>query len=229
MVEYAPAAIQRLFDSVKAAMPAAQMGGIIGDSAHTYGYHRGRDFVSPDDYSAQLAEDRQGDGQAACALDISWSDAQSHYTASQRLLDAGHDSRMYAARSFYGSTDGWSVCGWDYPGGYPVTSDDSHLWHVHLSILRMYANDDAALAGVASVITGGQASALPLPPELMEGNPDTMYRIFYGSNHYLLCGGKIVRIAGPADENGPVAEAPSWTVSETQWRLLTASYGAPAT
>ncbi len=35
MTEYAPAAITDLFNQVKAAIPSALMGGIIGDSAHT--------------------------------------------------------------------------------------------------------------------------------------------------------------------------------------------------
>jgi hypothetical protein len=227
MTEYAPAAIQGLFNQIKAAIPAALMGGILGDSAHTYGYHRGRNYVAGDDYSVQYPEDQQGDGEAASALDLSWSDAQWQYTVSQRLLNAKNDSRMYACREFYGSTDGRVVCGWDYVGGYPVSSDSSHLWHIHLSILRKYANDSAALSGIASVITGGAGGAVP-PPIPISTEDDPMYKIIYGSNQYILCGGKILRLGGPADVNGPVADAPVWSVSDTQWRLLTATYGAPA-
>lgn len=227
MTEYAPAAIRGLFDKVHAAMPAALMGGIIGDQAHTYGYHRGRNYVGAGDYSTQYPEDREGDGEAASALDISWSDAESHYTASRRLLDAAHDSRMHAARSFFGSVDGWNVCGFDYVEGVPVTSDDSHLWHVHLSITRKYANDAAALDGIAQVITGGAASSVP-PPLPMSSEDDPMYKIIYGGDQFILCGGKILRLGGPADINGPTADAPEWVVSDTQWRLLTATYGNPA-
>jgi hypothetical protein len=35
MTEYAPAAITNLFNTVKNAIPSAQMAGVIGDSAHT--------------------------------------------------------------------------------------------------------------------------------------------------------------------------------------------------
>jgi hypothetical protein len=227
MTEYAPQAIKNLFATVQAAIPSALMGGIIGDAAHTYGYHRGRNYVPGDDYSVQSAEDRQGDGEAACGLDISWGNAADHYTVSRRLLDAAHDSRMYPAREFYGSTDGWTVCGYDYPGGYPVTSDPSHLWHVHLSIQRQYANDGAALQGIASVITGGAASAIPPPPLPTSSEDDPMFKIIYGGDQFLLCGGKIVRLGGPADINGPAADAPEWVVSATQWRLLCDTYGAP--
>jgi hypothetical protein len=151
-----------MFDTIKAGIPSAQMAGIIGDSAHTYGYHRGRNYVSSSDYSVQLSQDKKGDGEAACALDISWSKASDQYTVSQRLLNAKNDSRCKKAlREFYGSTDGNNVCGWDYQGGYAVTSDDSHLWHIHLSILRQYCNDTATLKAVADVICGHGTSPAP--------------------------------------------------------------------
>lgn len=155
MSEYAPDAIDRLFKDIKAGIPAALMGGILGDAAHTYGYHRGRNYVSSNDYSVQLAADKQGDGEAASALDLSWSTAQPQYDVSKRLLNAKNDSRITdVIRSFFGSTDGKTVIGWDYQGQYAVSSDDSHLWHVHLSILRKYATDYSALAPVADVIIG---------------------------------------------------------------------------
>jgi hypothetical protein len=76
----------------------------------------------------QLSQDKKGDGEAACALDISWSKASDQYTVSQRLLNAKTDPRMTKCiREFYGSTDGKVVIGWDYQGQYAVTSDDSHL------------------------------------------------------------------------------------------------------
>lgn len=155
MTEYAPDAIQKLFNDIRSGIPAALMGGILGDSAHSYGYHRGRNYVSSSDYSVQLAPDKKGDGEAASALDLSWSSAQPQYDVSKRLLNAKHDARLTKVlREFYGSTDGRTVCGWDYQSGYAVTSDDSHLWHVHLSILRQYATNYDALAPVADVIIG---------------------------------------------------------------------------
>ena len=154
MTEYAPQAILDLFAQVKAAFPSAINAGVIGDKAHTYGYHRGRAFVSSSDYSVQYAEDKEGDNQAACGLDISWNKASDQYEVSKRLLAAKTDSRMAACREFYGSTDGVNVCGWDYKGGYAVTSDSSHLWHIHISFLRKYANDTGALARIGDVIAG---------------------------------------------------------------------------
>jgi hypothetical protein len=164
MSEYAPAAITAMFNTIKAGIPSAQMAGIIGDSAHTYGYHRGRNYVSGSDYSvSQNPADRKGDGEAACALDISWGKAADQYTVSQRLLNAKNNATAKKVlRSFFGSTDGYTVCGWDYYEGCPATSDDSHLWHVHLSITRQYSNDHAALQQVAAIVTGGAA---PSPEE----------------------------------------------------------------
>lgn len=157
MSEYAPRAITALFDKI-AASTSAVMSGVIGDAAHTYGYHRGRNYIPADDYSVSMhAEDRQGDGEAACGLDLTWGNASDQYTVSRRLLDAANDSRMSKCREFYGSVDGSTVCGYDYAGGYAVTSDDSHLWHVHISLLRLYgsSSDPAELDGIAAVITGG--------------------------------------------------------------------------
>jgi hypothetical protein len=159
---YAPAAIQALFDTVKSRMPSAQLGGIY---ANKPGYHNARNQLPPSDYSVQTAPDKHGDPAAASALDITWGSANDQRTSSQRLLNAKNDSRMSCIREFFGSTDGVTVCGWDYYGGYPVTSDDSHLWHIHLSVLREYANDQAALAKVADVITAASGGGGSTPQE----------------------------------------------------------------
>jgi hypothetical protein len=155
MAEHAPGGILRLFDKINAAIPEAINSGVVGDSAHDYGYHRGRNYLPSSDYSVTYPEDREGDGEAACGLDLSWSDAQWQYTVSQRLLNAANDSRMHACREFYGSVDGRNVVGYDYYEGRPGTSDDTHLWHIHLSILRKYSESDADLDGIAQVITAG--------------------------------------------------------------------------
>lgn len=158
MAEYAPAAIRATYDKIEAAIPAATLSGIQGDSAHDYGYHRGRNYVSGSDYSVQQSDDQKGSGDAACGLDISFP-ADWMKTVTKRLIaavDAGEaDGRLLALREFYGTTDGYTVTGRDVRTGYWVTSDDSHLWHVHCSIYRRWADDEDTLAGIAAVITGG--------------------------------------------------------------------------
>ncbi len=176
MTEYAPQTIEDLFNQIQAGIPSALMAGIIGDQAHDGGYHRGRHYVSSGDYSVQYSpQDTTGDGEAACALDISWGNAQDQYTVSQRLLDAQNDPRMGIVREFYGSTDGWNVCGWDYAGGYAVTSDPSHLWHIHVSLDRLTATSD--LSAVAAVITGGTTQ--PEGDDELNADQDNILRQTY--------------------------------------------------
>jgi hypothetical protein len=172
MAEYAPAAIRATFDAIHAVIPEAVLSGIQGDAAHTYGYHRGRNYVASSDYSAQQSDDRQGSGEAACGLDINFP-ADWMETVTRRLIaavDAGEaDDRLLALREFYGTTNGSDVTGRDVRTGYWVTSDDSHLWHVHCSIYRRWADDAATLAGIADVITGGAGT----PVEDSMGTFDT--------------------------------------------------------
>ncbi|GAB3973431.1 hypothetical protein GCM10027615_36740 [Plantactinospora veratri] len=56
---------------------------------------------------------------------------------SSRLLASGRDPadpRLDGWREFYGQTDNdLAVEGWDFRYDYAVSSDDSHLWHIHLS------------------------------------------------------------------------------------------------
>lgn len=154
--EYAPQALYDLFDLIKSKIPSAQNGGIKGNAAHTYGYHRGRNFIPASDYSVRESKlDREGDGNACSALDVTLGSGALMRTVSKRLMAAKNDKRMYPVREFFGTTDGVNVSGWDWLGNCWTTSDDmSHLWHVHLSIHRKYANDLAALKGVADVMAG---------------------------------------------------------------------------
>jgi hypothetical protein len=162
MAEYAPAAIRACFDTVQAAIPGAVLSGIVGDPAHTYGYHRGRNYVSSSDYSVQRADDKQGHPDAACGLDISLSSADMK-RVTQRLIDAtmASDARIQVVREFFGTVNGTTVTGLDVRDKRWVTSDPSHLWHVHLSMYRRYADDHAAMQGVAAVLIGSGGGTAP--------------------------------------------------------------------
>jgi hypothetical protein len=219
MTEYAPAAIKALFDQVKSVIPQALMGGIVGDSAHTYGYHRGRNYVSSSDYSVQYSEDKKGDGEAACALDISWSGGSWQKTCSQRLMNAKNDARMNACREFYGSTNGTSVCGYDYKGNYNVTSDDSHLWHIHLSILRQYCNDKAAMLKIADVIT---ASGSAPPPDSGGGGGGATLRRPWPS--YMPTDEYFGLITGPNESHGGYYSNEKPDIKAIQQRFIKLGY-----
>jgi hypothetical protein len=158
--EYAPDAIKWLAAEIIKSIPSAKLSGILGDPAHTYGYHRARSRLPSTDYSVRLPNDRTGPADAASALDISLNPTWQR-EVSRRLLTAAksRSSNLKALREFFGSTDGKRVIGWDLAKNASSTSDDSHLWHVHLSFYRRYANDKAALAPILDVIRGDDVSA----------------------------------------------------------------------
>lgn len=157
--EYAPAAILALFAAADAAAPGLGLanGGVLGDSAHTYGYHRARAVLPPDDYSVLLPRDRAGDPWAAAALDLTPATVSAQILLSTRLAAAteARDPRLVSCvREWFGSVNGRSVTGRDVATGRVVASDDSHLWHVHLSFYRDTATDPDSLAPLAGVLAG---------------------------------------------------------------------------
>lgn len=152
----APQAIETLYGTVT--VGGKQLGGIVGDAAHSFGYHLARNQLPGDDYSVVLPLDKQGASDCASALDISLGPAEM-IMVTKRLLAAArnHDPRLRALREFCGTTDGQHTHPYDLSNGQdgPLDSwDDSHLWHVHLSFYRAYANNHDALAPIASVING---------------------------------------------------------------------------
>jgi len=159
MEEHAPDALVWLAGQIDKMVPTAEISGIVGDRAHTYGYHRARNVLPSDDYSRQLAADRRGAGDVASALDMKYS-AKWMKIVTQRLIDSAEDPddpRMEGVREFYGTVNGTTVAGRSHDGDYAwihASSDDSHLWHVHISVLREYANNRDKMVDLLSVIKG---------------------------------------------------------------------------
>lgn len=140
--------------------PANMLGGIYADKP---GYHNKRKNLPSTDYSVQLAEDKLGPDWAAAALDWTFPDAQAgDYRKiakySKRLLDSGRDLsdlRGNYLREFYGNSDlDTDVEGWDFHYLKVVRSDDSHLWHIHISIKRKYLADFKAMRAILSILKG---------------------------------------------------------------------------
>lgn len=155
--EFAPAAIVALFAAVQERLPfPVELGGIVGDQAHTYGYHRARAVLPADDYSVVLPRDQRGRPWAAAALDITPADAGNMPILTRRLATAAAagDPRLHVLREFYGSLDREHVFGWDVRFGRPETSDTSHLWHLHLSFRRDVAHRRRKLLPLADVLAG---------------------------------------------------------------------------
>ena len=159
---YSPAAIQACFDAIHDVIPAAINAGIYGNKP---GYHNCRAQCSPNDYSVQKPDDRVGDVWAGSAVDVTMYATSDMKRATQNLINAtkAGDKRLLGLREFFGTLDGVNVTGMDVRGKYYVTSDDSHLWHVHLSFYRKYATNTAACLDIAEVFTG--TAQAPAPQE----------------------------------------------------------------
>lgn len=161
----APQAIKDFY--TKITVSSKVLSGIVGDASHSYGYHLARNELPSNDYSVVLAADKLGASDCASAIDVSLSRTDM-ILVSKRLLAAGkgNDSRLHAMREFFGadSTD-THVIGWDRhdPNNAfddtPTTSDDSHLWHIHISFYRQYADNLAAITPIADVFNGKAVDA----------------------------------------------------------------------
>lgn len=116
--------------------------GIVGDSAHTYGYHLGKDRLPSGDYSNQLQRDRNGLTNAASAIDIggpgivalcAWMVAQARAGKrpdTREIIGPGSNGRAYR----WAVENGWAA---------ELRSDgDSHEWHIHESYFRDSENRD---------------------------------------------------------------------------------------
>lgn len=143
----------------------AQLGGIFADKP---GYHNTRNGNAAGNYSITSTLDKQGPGDKAAAIDITFPDAQSARYATiakyaSRLLRSGQDpadERGNYLREFYGQTDSdTAVEGWDFQALISVTSDTSHLWHIHISVIRAYLDNWKAFRALLSILSGQTVEA----------------------------------------------------------------------
>jgi hypothetical protein len=153
-------AIWGLWLDFKAVEPTVRFG---GSYAPKTGYHDTRLGNPRGDYSVQLRKDRMGPADKAAAIDLTFPSAQrGDYRIirkySMRLLRSGRDARDERGnylREFYGNAvNNMNVDGWDYQYVCLITSDPSHLWHIHLSILRAHLNDPVAMRAILSILRG---------------------------------------------------------------------------
>ena len=222
MAERAGKGPQAAWSAIHAAMPQAKLSGIVGDRNHKYGYDRGRSFIG-NDYSTQAADDKAGPGEAASALDVTLSTADMK-AVTTRLIKAvdANDSRLHCLREFFGTTNGSSVTGRDVRSKRWVSSDSSHLWHVHLSFYRKWA-DSAECKKVAEVFTGkgsagGGGTTPPKPPPSNKNRPWPKYM---PAGHYFGL------ISGPAKSHGGHYDQEKPDVKAIQQKLQALKF-APA-
>jgi hypothetical protein len=167
------AAIWRLWSDFDRIEPSALLGGVY---AAKPGYHNYRNALSSSDYSVRdVAADRRGSGIKASAIDLSLSDAAMRkYTGRLDSAARSRDPRLYTPRGpvlreFIGTKDSRSVYCYVLVGGRPLGvgadagpdpgRDETHLWHIHLSIIRQFCEDWSALDGVLSVLRGESLAA----------------------------------------------------------------------
>lgn len=111
--------------------------GIVGDQAHTYGYHLGRDRLPADDYSRRTARDKAGLTNAAAALDIGNFGRLRELTA--HLVRWARNGRLGDVREIIGPGSDGRAYRWDHLSGWSAVrraAGDSHEWHTHISFYR---------------------------------------------------------------------------------------------
>jgi len=159
-------ALWRLWEACLAVIPGVRLGGIY---AFKPGYHSSVNDNKanwPGNYSILLPSDLTGDFGKARAIDLTMSTVEMTKRTGHLKAAALHpdDDRLGCVREFYGTLDGRNVYGLSHGGPgqvwRSVTSDASHLWHIHISLFTLYCDDWPAapgvygLEGVLSVLSG---------------------------------------------------------------------------
>lgn len=150
-----------LWEQMLALEPSSKLGGIY---ANKPGYHNARGNLPSWDYSVcDNPPDQGGPPDKAAAIDWTFVDAQagnystiSKYT--KRLINSGkdpNDPRLNGWREVYGQADSDNyVEGYDFRYQCDVTSDSSHLWHIHLSENRDQTTSQKNKEALLSVLKG---------------------------------------------------------------------------
>lgn len=153
-------AMWRLWEDTHAALGNVQLGGIWASKP---GYHNARANLPGSDYSVQKAADRDGPGDKSAAIDITFPEAHSGNYAriklvTKRLMEAARarDPRIYRGstpviREVIGNVGGRARA-YDLYSRSESGRDNSHLWHIHLSITRRYVGDSSVLSGLVEIM-----------------------------------------------------------------------------
>lgn len=171
--------------------------GAPGDNNHLYGRHRSANwdrnsiYCTNRSYGTTNAKDKAGDQNWYRAIDTG--------IQGQTLIDASHrvdalvrSGRVPGVAEWFGTFDGQVVVGW-YEG-HASSSDDSHLYHLHVGLWNQYANDPVTLDLVYAAITG-EDDGMPTAEELWNWVPPNdpangfpnpnyykMYQVVMGNN-----------------------------------------------
>jgi|SRR6185436_2387079 len=131
--------------------------GAPGDNNHLYGRHRSADwdrtsaFCTNRSYGTTDARDHSGDQDIYRAVDVGIQ-GETLYAASHRMDELVRSGKCPGVAEWFGTFDGQTVVGW-YEG-HPSSSDDSHLWHLHVGFWNGSADDPETMRLVLAAITG---------------------------------------------------------------------------
>lgn len=153
--------------------------GTRGNNVHLSGYHRSRNWVLKSKFATRRGYSvtdsplnaKGGNGNWICAIDISVPD-RILLPMCKRLDAAVRAGKLEKVAEWYGNKDGDKrVDGYDNIDNEVASSDASHLWHLHISLIRSRANENHAdLFAVLSGV-GWEPPKLPprpIPPADME-------------------------------------------------------------
>lgn len=171
--------------------------GVVGNTAHTKGYHLGRDRIysatgeGDKDYSVRLARDRAGLSNAASAIDLGRLDGSlGNLRAFSRWLVAraqADPDKYRDIREVIYSPDGAKVQRYSGVDGLihtgPGNGDASHITHTHISFFR-----DAEHRDKVSLFAGYFAP----PPDTGTEEPVMDFTLLHGPDGRLITGTLVV-------------------------------------
>lgn len=158
--------IWSLWEHIDRKVPSMKLSGIFAPKT---GYH---DVARRGDYSYdEVANDRLGPSGKASAIDLTPAGTADMivYTKRMEVAAKSRDPRLFingepVIREFIGTKDGRTVYCYVLTGGrargLPADASDdwnrdaTHLWHVHISIIRKFSTSQRAMDGIASVLLG---------------------------------------------------------------------------
>lgn len=159
--EVVPPALAEMGRTVRTALGlSAGAIGFKGNELHLNGAHRSRRWIltsawcTDRSYTVSYPDDRLGDEDWIAGCDITAS-SPILLPMCQRLDRAVRAGELEELAAWYGNVDGDSrVDGYNNILNRVASADSSHLWHLHLTILRRYANDAPFMRRLAAVLIG---------------------------------------------------------------------------
>lgn len=139
---------------------SAVCSGVVGDDAHEKrgGYHIGRAFQSPRNYSVVRVDDRQGMGPADASGGIDMTMSKKDMIVCTKRLIAVFNNRNDPRRKYLNAFNGWLGVGaavrYDIVAGTKSRATSDHKWHVHLEVRRRWVGTRAMVAAVLSALKG---------------------------------------------------------------------------